>query len=115
MNMLYRLWTKIRRPNILVWDSSHRGEWDAAVRGSSALRHAILGAFHDEVATLNGHDAASILWDLAKFYDTISIPKLVERAIGGLLVVTGVLFLTGTFSEIAYFLLEAFPALGTVG
>ncbi len=41
--------------------------------------------------------------------------QLVERAIGGLLVVTGVLFLTGTFSEIAYFLLEAFPALGTVG
>ena len=41
--------------------------------------------------------------------------QLVERAIGGLLVVTGVLFLTGTFSEIAYFLLEAFPALGAVG
>jgi len=39
----------------------------------------------------------------------------VERVIGGLLVVTGVLFLTGTFSEIAYWLLEAFPALGTVG
>jgi len=41
--------------------------------------------------------------------------QTVERVIGGLLVVTGVLFLTGTFSEIAYWLLEAFPALGTVG
>lgn len=41
--------------------------------------------------------------------------QTVERAIGGLLVVTGVLFLTGTFSEIAYLLLEVFPALGTIG
>ena len=41
--------------------------------------------------------------------------QTVERVIGGLLVVTGVLFLTGTFSEIAYWLLEAFPALGNVG
>ncbi len=41
--------------------------------------------------------------------------QTVERVIGGLLVVTGVLFLTGTFSEIAYWLIEAFPALGTVG
>jgi len=41
--------------------------------------------------------------------------QTVERVIGGLLVGTGVLFLTGTFSELAYWLLEAFPALGKVG
>ncbi len=41
--------------------------------------------------------------------------QTVERVIGGLLVITGVMFLTGTFSEVAYWLLEAFPALGTVG
>jgi len=39
----------------------------------------------------------------------------VERVIGVLLVITGVMFLTGTFSELAYWLLEAFPALGKVG
>ena len=39
----------------------------------------------------------------------------VERVIGGLLVATGLLFLTGTFSELAYWLLEAVPALGKVG
>jgi len=32
-----------------------------------------------------------------------------------LLVLTGVMFLTGTFSELAYWLLEAVPALGKVG
>jgi len=38
----------------------------------------------------------------------------VEKVIGGLLVITGVLFVTGTFSELAYWLLEAFPALGRI-
>ena len=39
----------------------------------------------------------------------------VEKVMGGLLVLTGVLFLTGTMSEIAYWILEAFPALGRIG
>jgi hypothetical protein len=37
----------------------------------------------------------------------------VERATGVLLVVTGVLFLTGTIQTMGYWLLEAFPALGS--
>ncbi|MEM6665619.1 MAG: cytochrome c biogenesis protein CcdA [Pseudomonadota bacterium] len=39
----------------------------------------------------------------------------VERAMGGLLVVTGVLFLTGMMSSMAFWLLETFPVLATVG
>lgn len=39
----------------------------------------------------------------------------VEKAMGGLLVVTGVLFITGSVSDIAYWLLETFPALGRIG
>jgi cytochrome c-type biogenesis protein len=39
----------------------------------------------------------------------------VERATGVLLVVTGVLFLTGTIQTMGYWLLEAFPALGQLG
>jgi len=39
----------------------------------------------------------------------------VEKTMGGLLVITGVLFLTGTMSEIAFWILEAFPALGRIG
>lgn len=41
--------------------------------------------------------------------------RMVERGMGVLLVGTGILFLTGTMSEIGYWLLEAFPGLGTVG
>ena len=34
---------------------------------------------------------------------------------GGLLVVTGILFLTGQITVLSYWLLEAFPALGSIG
>ena len=39
----------------------------------------------------------------------------VEKAMGGLLVVTGVMFLTGTMQTMSYWLLETFPALATIG
>lgn len=42
------------------------------------------------------------------------LPK-VEKAMGGLLVLTGVAFLTGEMARFAFFLLETFPILGTIG
>jgi cytochrome c-type biogenesis protein len=40
---------------------------------------------------------------------------LVEKAIGALLVLTGILFMTGQMSAIAQWLLETFPVLGRIG
>jgi cytochrome c-type biogenesis protein len=40
---------------------------------------------------------------------------VVEKLTGGLLVLTGILFLTGGMSVIAFYLLEMFPGLGTIG
>jgi len=39
----------------------------------------------------------------------------VERVMGGLLLLTGIAFLTGFISQASYWLLEAFPALGKIG
>jgi cytochrome c-type biogenesis protein len=39
----------------------------------------------------------------------------VEKVMGGLLVITGVAFLTGTMSSLSFWLLEAFPVLGRLG
>lgn len=39
----------------------------------------------------------------------------VEKVMGALLVVTGLLFLTGNFARISYWFLETFPALGQIG
>lgn len=41
--------------------------------------------------------------------------RTVEIVLGVLLVATGILFLTGFMSELAYWILEAFPALGKIG
>ena len=40
---------------------------------------------------------------------------LIEKAMGGLLVITGLLFMTGQMSNMAYWLLEMFPSLGKIG
>jgi len=40
---------------------------------------------------------------------------LVEKAMGGLLVLTGVAFLTGSITQASYWLLDTFPMLGKVG
>ncbi|MEL6227157.1 MAG: cytochrome c biogenesis protein CcdA, partial [Pseudomonadota bacterium] len=40
---------------------------------------------------------------------------VVEKAMGGLLVLTGVLFMTGQMSHMAFWLLRAFPSLGSLG
>jgi cytochrome c-type biogenesis protein len=39
----------------------------------------------------------------------------VERGMGGLLVLTGVMFLTGTMQTMSYWLIEKFPALANIG
>ncbi len=39
----------------------------------------------------------------------------VEMAMGGLLVLTGIMFLTGGITTMSFWLLEAFPALGRIG
>jgi cytochrome c-type biogenesis protein len=39
----------------------------------------------------------------------------VEKVMGGLLVVTGVMFLSGTFTTLSYWMIETFPGLATLG
>ena len=40
---------------------------------------------------------------------------MVERVMGGLLVLTGIMFLTGSMQTLAYWILEQFPWLATIG
>lgn len=41
--------------------------------------------------------------------------QTVERVIGALLVLTGILFMTGSMADIAFWILETFPSIGTIG
>jgi cytochrome c-type biogenesis protein len=49
---------------------------------------------------------------LARFRTRLA---MVERVMGGLLVLTGIAFLTGFISQASYWLLEVFPVLGRIG
>jgi cytochrome c-type biogenesis protein len=40
---------------------------------------------------------------------------LVERTMGALLVLTGILFISGQITALSFWLLETFPALGALG
>lgn len=40
---------------------------------------------------------------------------IVEKVMGGLLVLAGIMFITGWMSRLSFWLLETFPALGTIG
>ena len=57
-------------------------------------------------------------WDNPRFRNWVAVARAfhsVERAMGGLLVVTGVLFLTGNFTRLSYWFLETFPVLASFG
>jgi len=50
------------------------------------------------------------------FFDTFKKHLgTVEKVMGAILVVTGILFLTGQFTRLSFWFLETFPALGTIG
>ena len=78
--MIYRLWTKIRRPQIDAWEGAQAGPWDAAVKGSSALRAAILFMLQDEVLVYRGRNMLTTLWDEEKFSDNIHILQLISES-----------------------------------
>ena len=60
MPMLYRIWTKARQQQIQQWDVKWQGPWDAAVKGSSALKAAVLTQFQDELHTRTGDEVGTI-------------------------------------------------------
>jgi cytochrome c-type biogenesis protein len=59
--------------------------------------------------------AASVNVFLRFFAKFKSKLGLVEKIMGGLLVATGVMFLTGSMQQISYWILEIFPSLGAIG
>lgn len=76
MPMIYRVRTKVRRPHITRWAKYHEGPRDAAIRGSSPLRAALNSQLLDEVGRYKQGTNGTILFDMEKFYDNISITKL---------------------------------------
>ena len=76
MPMLYRVWLRARRPALAEWEEARAGFWDTAVKGSSALQAGLRRALLDETSVALGEAAVTFLWDMAKFYDSIDLSRL---------------------------------------
>ena len=81
LNFSVRLFLRCFRHKTRTWAQRTVGHWDAAIAGSSALRAGILEVLLLEIARHLGRHWYLILWDLAKFYDSITIPLVIYGAL----------------------------------
>ena len=79
--MVTRVWATARDAQCMRWSVSMGPFWDTAIRGSSALRQALVRTLLDESAQAFGHSAITALIDVQKFYDSIRHEALIKLAI----------------------------------
>jgi len=77
----YVLWSSVRSPRASAFEVDFVKFWDDAVKGSSALRAALMRKLLDEVASFNKETILNMFWDLEKFYDTINFLRLFDLAV----------------------------------
>ena len=79
---LYRMWSAVRGQDAAEWEAEHSRTafWDRAIRGSQALRGALVREFRAELASLLGASCSEILWDIEKFYDHMVFEQVVLLA-----------------------------------
>ncbi len=86
------------------------GSEESVVRGTALLGSYAAGiGIPFLIAALGINPFLRVMPGIRKHMGTI------EKVIGVFLIITGVLFLTGSIADIAYWLLETFPVLGKVG
>ena len=71
-----KLWGKIRGVLTDSWSEGLEAFWDSAIKGSSALRAALVRSLLNETAYNMGISATTLYADLARFFDTISFELL---------------------------------------
>ena len=75
---LYRLWAKSRAHIVKTWEGTIRSKYDTAVKGMSALTAAADRSLWAEIQHYLGRESALALWDMEKFFDSISPEVLVD-------------------------------------
>ena len=81
MASFYRALMKLFCPQIREWDAAKGHFWDSALAVSSSLRAAVLRALKVENGSMRGAWVGHLLWDMAKFYDSVHLNILGEELI----------------------------------
>ena len=75
----YRIWGRLRRPILQAWESTVQRPYLAASAFAGAADVVWRQALRSESAVCNSQVSCSLLWDLAKFFETICLDKLAAR------------------------------------
>ncbi len=75
----YRLWARVRKPYAEAWETNNDRPFFAAAAGRGAVDVVWRQALRAEAAVASQSHAASVLTDMAKFYEHIDHQKLIER------------------------------------
>ncbi len=77
---LYRLWAKARAPVARAWEEAHTRAYLSAARGNGPTDTTWRQAVRQESSVSGGGSAATILWDLESFFETVDRERLYRRA-----------------------------------
>ncbi len=75
----YRLLMAVMKKPVRAWDLQVGLEGDSALPGRSPLEETAWRHLCMEQAVLRGKFVAQMLWDMAKFFDSLDIPELLAR------------------------------------
>ena len=70
--LFYRIWCICRSSIIKAWSRDTCPEWEHAAEGKSAFGSAALHQWANEVAIVSNLHSGALLWDIEKFFDTLS-------------------------------------------
>jgi len=79
-SIIYGVLIRLFSGTLMEWTEHHKGFWDDAVKGSSALTAALCRSAEAEIAQLQGKQTAGVFWDCETFFDSICLIKLVKAA-----------------------------------
>ena len=79
--VLYRMSLRARH-EVEDWESNMTGDFDTAGKGKSALIAAAHRNLEAEVYTFTEEQVIGVCQDMAKFFDPIDMPILINKAIG---------------------------------
>ena len=78
--MLNRIWAQLRKESVQEWCMEEARFRDTAVKGSSALRASVMRLVKDECAAVADAAYATILWEVGKFYDNMTMTGLAQAS-----------------------------------
>ena len=81
LSTFYRVLNALCGEAVAEWDERVAHPWDSAVKGNSAFAAGLMRTLQVELASEEHLVTLQVLWDFEQFYETVLLPKVVEKAV----------------------------------